>query len=172
MYRSFIKPRPKRLFSWEIKVLLIFFTTILGLLIGTYSYLQLRIYLFVSDTQQAKEQVIRLNSERIKMQSQVDFIDKEAIKAHDIRTNNELLRESIKNLFDIVPDTITLTKALLGKDSLILYGRTPSKEAYQFMLLAPLRSIFDRSYTTYYQLENGWYNFESSNYIDSAKEPK
>ncbi|KIM09345.1 MAG: hypothetical protein KU28_01615 [Sulfurovum sp. PC08-66] len=170
MLRSFIRPRPKRLLSWEIKILLLFFGLILALLLMTYGYLRIRMYLYASDAQEAITRVTQLDSARTAMQHQVDFIKKEALQAKDIYTNNELLGQSIKNLFDIVPDKITLNKAFLDKNSLTLYGKTPSKETYQFMLLAPLRSIFDRSYTTYYQLPNGWFNFESTNYIDTVKE--
>lgn len=135
-------------------------------MVSTFIYLQIKLYLFDSDIKDAAIEMVRLEDATKKMQTQVDFIKKEAIQAKDIHTNNQLLSDSIKNLFDIVPDKITLSKALLDKNSLILYGKTPSKEVYQFMLLAPLRSIFDRSYTSFYQLENGWYNFESTNYID------
>jgi len=34
------------------------------------------------------------------------------------------------------------------------------------MLHAPLRSIFNRTYTSYYPAENGWYRFVYSNYLD------
>jgi hypothetical protein len=34
------------------------------------------------------------------------------------------------------------------------------------MLEAPLRSIFHRTYTSFYPIENGWYRFVSTNYLD------
>ncbi len=166
MHYSFIPSRPKHLFSWEIKVLLIFFSVISALLIATFIFLEVKMYLFEKGLIESKIHVAKLDSERKAMQKQIDFIKKEANKAKVIYTNNELLCESIKNLFDIIPDKITLTKADLEKNALILYGRTPTKEVYQFMLLAPLRSIFDRSYTSFYQMKNGWYNFVSTNYMN------
>lgn len=172
MRYSFIKPRPKRLFSWEIKVLLIFFSAITFLLIGTFAFLEVKMYMFQKDMIDAKVHIATLDFQREAMQKQIDFIKKEANRAKIIYTNNELLCESIKNLFDIIPDKITLSKAELGKNSLVLYGKTPTKELYQFMLLAPLRSIFDRSYTSFYQMRNGWYNFVSTNYMNNQSREK
>jgi hypothetical protein len=168
MRHSFILPRPKKLISWELKVLLIFFSVIMGLLIATYIYLKIEIYVFDEEANNAKVTTISLNNARKKMQERIDYIKIEANRAKLIYTDNKLLSESIKNLFDIIPDKITLSKAILGKSSLVLYGKTPSKEVYQFRLLAPLRSIFDRSYTSYYQKRNGWINFVSTNYIDAV----
>jgi hypothetical protein len=167
MRHSFIQARPKTLISWELKVLLLFFSVILALLIGTYAYLKLEIYVFYEEGNNAKVTTISLNNARKKMQERIDYIKVEANRAKLIYTDNKLLCESIKNLFDIIPDKITLSKAILAKNALTLYGKTPSKEVYQFRLLAPLRSIFDRSYTSYYQKSNGWINFVSTNYIDS-----
>ncbi len=172
MRHSFIQARPKKLISWELKVLVIFFTVILGLLIATYAYLKIEIYVFDEEANNANVATHSLNSARKKMQERIDYIKVEANRAKLIYTDNKLLSESIKNLFDIIPDKITLSKAILSKNSLILYGKTPSKEIYQFRLLAPLRSIFDRSYTSYYQKANGWINFVSTNYIDTQEDKK
>jgi hypothetical protein len=40
------------------------------------------------------------------------------------------------------------------------------------MLQAPLRSLFHRTYTSFYPAQNGWYNFVSTNYLEeeNAKE--
>jgi hypothetical protein len=90
----------------------------------------------------------------------------EAKIAEQVMTENTVMKESIRNLFDLVPDTITLSRAELDEKSLILYGITPNKDTYEYMLHAPLRSIFNRTYTSFYPAENGWYRFVSSNYLD------
>lgn len=167
MRHSFIKPRPKHLISWDLKVLLIFFSVIFALLVATYMYLKLQIYVFEDEANNAKITTRSLHNARKKMENRIDYIKIEANKAKIIYTDNKLLSDSIKNLFDIIPDKITLTRAVLSKNSLKLYGKTPTKEIYQFRLLAPLRSIFDRSFTSYYQKRSGWINFVSTNYIDS-----
>lgn len=169
MRHSFVKARPKHLISWELKILLIFFTVIFTLLVATYMYLKLEIYIFEDEANHAKVTTISLHNARKKMEERIEYIKIEANRAKMIYTDNKLLCDSIKNLFDIIPDKITLTKAILSKNALKLYGKTPSKEIYQFRLLAPLRSIFDRSFTSYYQQSNGWINFVSTNYIDTHK---
>jgi hypothetical protein len=85
-------------------------------------------------------------------------------------TDNTVMKESIRNLFDLVPDTITLSRAELDEKSLVLYGMTPNKETYEYILHAPLRSIFNRTYSSFYPIENGWYRFVSTNYLDDDNE--
>ena len=56
------------------------------------------------------------------------------------------------------------------QDGLVLYGITPNKDVYNFMLQAPLRSIFHRTYSSFYPEKNGWLRFVSTNYIDQTDE--
>ncbi|MDH5465213.1 MAG: hypothetical protein OEW60_06250 [Thiovulaceae bacterium] len=170
MRLSFIKPRPKHLFSWEIRLLLSFFALIFFVLFVLYAYIEFKLQNFEDEMINSRMAIERLGTESIAMQKHIDFIIKQSNQAKQIYKDNKLLADSIKNLFNIVPDTITLVTADLGKNSLVLRGRTPTKEVYKFMLLAPLRAIFDHSYTTYYQLSNGWYNFVSTNKMDKVKE--
>lgn len=168
MRHSFVQARPKKLMSWEVKILMIFFSAIFVLLFLVYLYLKVEIYIFESEGREAEMTTVSLKNATTKMQERIDFIKIESNRAKMIFTDNKLLCDSIKNLFDIIPDKITLSKALLEKNRLVLYGKTPSKEVYQFRLLAPLRSIFDRSFTSYYQQRNGWINFVSTNYVDTV----
>jgi len=64
-----------------------------------------------------------------------------------------------------VPQRITLSEAKLLKKGLILYGITPNKDVYNFMLEAPLRSIFQETYSSFYPTEKGWLRFVSTNYM-------
>ena len=100
------------------------------------------------------------------MDEEIKVIESEAKIVEQISTDNAVMKESIRNLFDLVPEDITLTRAELEEKSLILYGITPNKDTYEYMLHAPLRSIFNRTYTSFYPIENGWYRFVSSNYLD------
>jgi len=56
------------------------------------------------------------------------------------------------------------------ENALILHGITPNKDVYNFMLQAPLRSIFHRTYSSFYPAQNGWLRFVSTNYIDNEEE--
>ncbi len=99
----------------------------------------------------------RLYKNKIK---RIEYLAK---KYEAISSENTLLKESIQNLFDLVPNQITLTKAELDKKGLVLYGVTPSRDVYNYLLLAPLKSVFQRNVTTFYPLQNGWWRFVSVN---------
>ena len=135
----------------------------------TYSFLHLKIYTFSQSIETIEEQKVDLNNSIIDMQHKIDIIQKESDKAEKISTENSVLKESIKNLFDLVPDRITVSEVDLQKKSLIIHGMTPSKEVYEFLLQAPLRSIFNSTYTSFYQLDNGWLSFVSTNTIDDKE---
>lgn len=84
----------------------------------------------------------------------------------DIYNKNLILNQSLMNLFNLVPDGVTLTSIYLEDGSLKIKGITPTKDHFKLLFEAPLKSIFAVSNTTFYQLPNGWYNFVSINKID------
>lgn len=170
MRRSFIKARSKSLVSPEMQLVLFFFGVTLTMLMVTYLFLSYKTFDFGSDMEQMYAKRLELNTSIATMNAQIAFIEKEAAKAEHVQTSNTVMKESIKNLFDLVPDRIVLSKAELASDSLVLYGVTPNKEVYEFMLQAPLRSIFHRTYSSFYPMENGWYRFVSTNQLDDEQE--
>ena len=136
------------------------------MLFASYSFLKLKSYMYESNIEELVAKGETLKSSITSMHDRIAFIKIEKRHAEGIYTENTVLKESIHNLFDLVPEKITLSQALLKEDELVLYGVTPSKEVYEFLLQAPLRSIFHRSYTSYYAMPNGWYSFVSKNYLD------
>lgn len=167
MTYSYIKPRAKKIVSAELQLVFAFFTISYIMLFLTYGFLKLKVVTFEQSIVKIKEKKVDLNDAITKMQHQIHIIELEGDKAEKITTENSVLKESIKNLFDLVPERITLSQVELKKDALIMYGVTPSKEVYEFLLQAPLRSIFNSTYTTFYQMKNGWLSFVSTNKIDS-----
>ncbi len=166
MKYSYIKPRKKSVFSPELQLLFTFFTITLFMLFLTYLFLVFKDYRFSQETQEMIQNRAELEISIDKMKSQITFIEKEVLLCERISTKNTVLKDSIANLFDLVPQRITLSEASLLKNGLILYGITPNKDVYNFMLQAPLRSIFHRTYSSFYPTENGWLKFVSTNYID------
>ncbi|MBD3799225.1 hypothetical protein [Sulfuricurvum sp.] len=166
MKHSFITPRPKKMISSELRLVLFFFIVTIGMLVGTYLFLYYKVYDFTNEHKEMEQKEKELNRSILQMEKEIKTIDKEANIAEQIITDNTVLKESIRNLFDLVPDDITLDRAELDVSSLILYGVTPNKDTYEYMLHAPLRSIFHRTYTSFYPVENGWYRFVSTNYLD------
>lgn len=166
MKYSFIKPRHKTVVSPEFKLLFFFFSITLGMLFISYSFLKIKTLMYESNVKELLSKGEMLKDNLVSMHEKIAFIKIEKRHAEGIYTENTVLKESIHNLFDLVPEKITLSQALLKEDELILYGITPNKEVYEFLLQAPLRSIFHRSYTSYYAMPNGWYSFVSKNYLD------
>ncbi len=169
MRRSFIKPRHKSFITAELRLVLFFFSVTLIMLGLTYAFLEYKTYTFSKKIENTSNTISDLNSSLVMFDAEIISINTKASKAEQIYTSNTVLQESIKNLFDLVPERITLSQAKLDKNSLILYGITPSKDVYEFMLHAPLRSIFHRTYSSFYPLENGWYHFVSTNYLDKEE---
>lgn len=169
MRHSFIKPRRKSLITSEIRLVLLFFSITLLMLGGTYGYLSYKSRSFAQTTQQLKKEIVDYNRSIASFEDEILFIQNVQQRSEQIFTSNTLLKDSIKNLFDLVPDRITLSRAKLEHNALILYGITPNKDVYEFMLHAPLRSIFHRTYSSFYPLENGWYRFVSTNYLDEEE---
>lgn len=166
MKHSFITPRPKRLMSGEFRLVLFFFSVTILMLVGTYFFLGYKTYAFAGERHSIVQKEGELKQSIEAMETRIKEIESEVKIAERITTDNTVMKESIRNLFDLVPDGITLSRAELESNALILYGITPNKDTYEYMLHAPLRSIFHRTYTSFYPIENGWYRFVSTNYLD------
>lgn len=167
MKYSYIKPRKKTPLTEDAVLVLTFFSIALFLLFVTYAFLLFKEYRFDKELESIDNERTELKRSIGQMKHSIAFIEQEANLANKIHTTNSVLKESIANLFDLVPDRITLSKARILKNGLILYGITPNKEIYFYMLEAPLRSIFSKTYTSFYQLDNGWLRFVSSNYLEN-----
>ena len=166
MKYSLITPRSKKVISGELRLALFFFMVSIAMVVGTYVFLTYKTYEFKAQHAGIGKKIEKLDENTRLLEKNIEKIEV-AVKTHEsIATNNIVMKESIRNLFDLVPDKITLTRAELGAKSLVLSGITPSKETYEYLLQAPLRSIFHRTYTSYYPAENGWYKFTSTNYLD------
>jgi cell division protein FtsL len=166
---SFITPRRKRLVSGELRLVLFFFTVTIGMVVGTYLFLGYKTYDFVQERKTLAQKELSLQRSIEKMEEEVKIIEAEAKIAEQVTTDNAVMKESIRNLFDLVPEDITLSRAELESRSLILYGTTPNKDTYEYRLHAPLRSIFHRTFTSFHPIENGWYRFVSTNYLDDER---
>jgi len=170
MKYSYIKPREKSLFTPDMQLLFVFFGITIFMLFSTYAFLLFKDYRFTKDRVDAIENQKLVNLEIEDIQKKIAFIQKEKALSEDIFTKNIVLKDSIANMFDLVPQRITLSQAKLLENGLILYGITPNKDVYNFMLQAPLRSIFHRTYSSFYPAKNGWLNFVSTNYIDNEED--
>lgn len=169
MRYSYIKAREKTVFTKDIQLLFTFFGVTLFMLFSTYAFLLFKDYRFKSEIDEIAKQKIQLRTNISSMNAQIAVVEKQSLFCEKVFTKNSVLKESINNLFDLVPSRITLSEAKIMQDGLILYGITPNKDVYNFMLQAPLRSIFHRTYSSFYPAQNGWLRFVSTNYIDEEE---
>ncbi len=163
---SYIQPRKKRILSPEVGLLISFFGLVfififvmiwyLSMKIDMYSDLKLK---FSHETEQIKYQTSLIDSE-------IDILQKSLKKSTSVVEHNLQLKNSIENLLHIVPEKITLSKVEFDEKKITIYGSTPSKDIYNLLMLAPLRAIFDSSFTNFYLDDNGWYKFVSHNSMD------
>lgn len=168
MRYSYIEPRRKTIFTRDVQLLLTFFGATLLMLFATYAFLLFRDHRYIEEMAEIKQQKQSAEQEIARISEEISVIEKQALLAEKIFTKNSVLKESITNLFDLVPSRIILSEAKIMEDGLVLYGITPNKDIYNFMLQAPLRSIFHRTYSSFYPEKNGWLRFVSTNYIDQT----
>ncbi len=166
MKYSYIKPRKKTPFTTDVQLILTFFSITLIMLLTTYAFLLFKDYSFSKERKELVKSRLALEKNIEDMDNKIAYIKKQKEVAQKVHTQNMVLKDSIANLFDLVPERITLSRAELLKNGLILYGVTPNKDVYNFMLQAPLRSIFQKTYTSFYPAQNGWLQFVSTNYIN------
>ncbi len=160
---SFIKPRIKPVISlfsaiWLMLIGFIFIASIMAniaIKIISYNLDEKKI------TNDLKYEEITQKIENVKENIAQLKSDQRLIE--EIYATNLALKRSIRNIFDIVPDTITLDYTHLDKRSLEIKGKTPSKETFLLLMEAPLKSIFSKTHTSFYQLPNGWLNFTTIN---------
>ncbi len=166
MKYSFIAPRSKRIISGEMRLALFFFGVNIAMMSLAYLFLAYKTVIFKEKYTSFATSMKQLDHSTHTLEEKIGTIEAEIKKNEQISTDNTVMAESIRNIFDLTPDNITLMSAELEEKSLILYGITPNKDTYNFMLEAPLKSIFHRTYTSFYPIENGWYRFVSTNYLD------
>jgi hypothetical protein len=162
---SFIKPKPKPLLKEDTKLWLIFIGISVILYISFGLFLEIKTILYNKDTESFNQEIVSLKHKLANIEKEKQFIYTQKTLYEDIMVKNSLMKDSIKNLLDLIPDPITLTSISFDKNKLIIYGITPTQDIYNMLMLPPLESIFTQTKTYFYQMPNGWYKFKSENYL-------
>lgn len=170
MRYSFIEPKTKPIFSVFTQLWLIFIAVCIALMLLFDLAVNLYISSHKSDMTKMLQNEKKLEANIQIKQKSLDEIRLKQKIADEIYASNKILQESMQNLFDLVPDQITLSKVVMDKNKLILYGITPSKDTFNFLLASPLRSIFHTNNTVFYLNEKGWYRFVSTNEMNEMEE--
>lgn len=163
---SFLKPRKKKLLDDMSMLWLIFIVLIsVGLVsFGVYINYKSSFYIKMLQVYEDQNRLIKQSIQSDKKELKILNMQQELYQ--EVKTNNLILKKSVKNLFDLVPDQITLTDVIMKKEELILKGYSVSKESYRLLLEPPLKSIFDQSNAVFYTNDRGFYSFVSKNSIN------
>ena len=162
---SFTTPKPKPLIKEDTKLWLVFIVISVVLYISFALFLEIKTVLYNKDIESFNREIIILKQKIVKIDSQKEFIYRQKTLYEDIMVKNSLMKDSIKNLLDLIPDPVTLSSISFDKNKLIIYGITPTQDIYNMLMLPPLESIFTETKTYFYQMSNGWYKFKSENYL-------
>ncbi|WP_314704121.1 hypothetical protein [Campylobacter rectus] len=166
---SFIKPQKKPIFSLFSKIWMLFISTVVLLFAAVNLFVELKSGSLRNETQISKQKQDQIK-EQIKQTDELTALLKQRRdSANEILASNAVLKQSVRNLLDLVPSSITLNEIAMDKNSLVVKGTTPSRDVYNMLLATPLKSIFNTSNTSFYQLDNGWLNFISTNKTDSLE---
>ena len=132
--KSFIKPRKISLLD-NITKLWLSFTGFIVVILSIFAiFISIKISDFKDQTLEYQNMKLQAEDKTVFIQDEIEFVKKEKAIAEEVYAANSLLKNSIKNLFDLVPDKITLSKVYIDKDSLTIQGITPSKDTFIFLL--------------------------------------
>ena len=168
---SYKTPRKKPLFSRDSLLWMSFVGIVFTALVafGLYLYYQASQYKHALESVEASNNV--LSQSVMGYEKELKIFKMQETLGKEVRASNILLKNSIKNLFDLVPDQIVLTKVMMQKDLLELEGTTPTKDTYRLLLEPPLKSIFKRSRVNYiFNTQLGKYEFRSLNSVADEQE--
>jgi len=166
---SFKIPKKKPIFKEDTKLWLIFIAISLLLYISFSLFLTFKAYILKKETKELNKKAYELKLKTMQLNEEKEFIYIQKSVFENIMIKNDLTKQQIKNLLDLIPDPITLEKFYIDKNKLTIYGITPTKDVYNLLMLPPLKSIFEKTVITFYKLPNGWYRFKSQNYIQSEE---
>ncbi|MDO7252312.1 hypothetical protein [Helicobacter cappadocius] len=161
MNLSFIASKPKYIFAKITKIWFFYIILSLVILFGFMSLLKYQIFLSKARVNDYQEKQAFYHTQIGKIDAYEERILLESELAKDRAVHNLMIRDAVVNLFNIIPDQITISYIEIGNDSLSMKGSTPSKEVFNFLLQDPLKAIFGKSSVTFFALSSGWYNFVS-----------
>ncbi|MCX2682861.1 hypothetical protein OQH60_03140 [Campylobacter sp. MIT 21-1685] len=161
MTYSFIQPRKKPIFSLFDKIWFTLFLFGIIFILSVYFMYVIKLEFISASIENKKQEALVIQEGITNANVSYEIMLAQTQIANTFNTQNAALKDSLKNLFDMIikTDSITLETMEQDSNSLKLSGVTPTKEKFALLLETPLRSIFDESNTTYYRLNNGWYRF-------------
>lgn len=161
MNYSFISPLHKPIFSPITKSWALCFLASGLIVVGIYFLLKFQTQSFINQSNNIDNKINNQATLKNELSDKLKYLNTQLDEIRLIQEENTALINAIENLFDLIPDQITINSISLTNNELTIKGITPSKELYIFLLESPLRAIFSESKVDFFVLPSGWYNFVS-----------
>ena len=117
---SFIKPQKKPIFSLFSKIWMLFISTVVLLFAAVNLFVELKSGSLRNETQISKQKQDQIK-EQIKQTDELTALLKQRRdSANEILASNAVLKQSVRNLLDLVPSSITLNEIAMDKNSFYL----------------------------------------------------
>jgi Tfp pilus assembly protein PilN len=166
---SLIAARQKQLLDSDTKLWVAFFLLII-LLFGA---IKIALILLIA-TQEVG--IASLRNARIQYEAQIEEVERKAqLTVQDIEiapraiAKNKVIKDSLTNLLNLVPDQIYITELEASASTLKIKGYTPSKEVYNYLLKPPLESIFAKTAISFIPTGKGGFAFDSLSVMDEQE---
>lgn len=172
MTYSFIQPKPKAIFKRATKIWCAYTLLAVACIFGfteVISYQKTQKIMEYAKTQDAIQET-RLKS--VVVRDYIERLNYEIKVGERVQAQNQRLKDALANLFNLIPDQITVRSMEVEYNTLVMKGLTPSREVYKFLLEAPLRAIFTQTRVEFYPLASGWFNFVSFSKTSSASKAR
>ena len=161
MRYSFTEALPKSIISKLAKIWIFYLVISVIIIYGAGVYLTMQKNVVIINTRSIENAIENREKQIENIRSNYDRLNEE-IDLNKLNTEyNNKVRNALSNLFEFIPDQITITQIIMEDKKLTIKGITPSRELYSFLMQAPLRSIFNTSKVDFFPLQNGWFNFTS-----------
>ena len=161
MALSFTRHKTKHIFAKITKIWWLYFALTIVILLGFYSFVAREITVSTKRAQEYRASQQILQQSIIDIDEYFERLVFEATLVYQRSDKNNIRRDKLHNLLELIPDKITLHFIEISDTMLVLKGITPSKEFFYFALQDPLKANFGRSNVNFYALSNGWYEFTS-----------
>ncbi|AFI05491.1 hypothetical protein [Helicobacter cetorum] len=167
MHFSYIKPRAKYFISKLSKIWVFYIILSSAVIGGLVWFMQNAIKRTQNSVSDLTIQEMLYRHEISRLQLKTDETLKLIKEAKKRLNHNDDIRDVLQGLLNIVPDLITINAIEIDQQSVVISGKTPSKEAFYFLFQNKLSPMFDYSRAEFFPLSDGWFNFVSTNTSNS-----
>ncbi|BCZ17380.1 Membrane protein [Helicobacter sp. NHP19-003] len=160
---SYSKPFPKHILGPLAKVWIFYILLSVVIVWGLTRFLQKYIEITKNQTEISQVQGHIYSHENRRLEERIERTKQTLKSMRGKATYTVNVKDSIKGVLEMIPDSITIESITIDYSSLVLKGVVPSKEDFKNTIQQRLDSIFENSHVVFTPLNNGWYSFISTN---------